>query len=103
MEITTVSDDMSFQGEIQFDDMLVISGSVEGVLRGNGKAVVEGSGNVHGDLYVRQIDLKGKIQGNIHGSDSVHLSTGANVAGDIETRELHMERGSRHNGATIMK
>lgn len=103
MNATTISNDMHFQGEVYSDDKLVISGNIEGVLRGKSTVLIEESGNVHGDLYVRQLDHKGKIQGNIHGADLVHIFAGGNIAGDIETKEMHMEKSARHNGSTIMK
>ncbi|MCB1145936.1 MAG: polymer-forming cytoskeletal protein [Leptospiraceae bacterium] len=103
MEPTLISDDIEFKGEVQFDNTLLIKGNFEGVLRGSGKVEVSSGGSVKGDFYVRQIELHGKIQGNIHSADSVSISSGGILSGDIECREIQIDRGARHNGATIMK
>ncbi|MCS6984981.1 MAG: polymer-forming cytoskeletal protein [Leptospiraceae bacterium] len=100
---TTISDDMLFKGEVEFEDVLVIEGQLEGVVRSHGKVYILPSGNVKADLYVHQLVIEGRLQGNVHGADLISIHKTGYVYGDLDTRELEVERGGKHLGRTTMK
>lgn len=100
---TTISEDMFFRGEIQFEDNLVIEGQMEGVIKSHGKIYLFPQAQVKADLYVHQVFVEGRLQGNIHGAEFVSLRKTGQILGDIETKELEVERGARHTGRTLMK
>ena len=102
MELTRITGDIVFRGEISFDGKLDVEGQVFGRIESEGNIQLHESGFIKGDIFVKNAVVKGKIQGNLT-SDSLTIHSGGNVHGDIECRQLQIEKGGVHNGVSIMK
>ena len=101
MSTTTISEDIVFRGEIQYEGHLDIRGEVEGRLLSQDILEVNSGGKVNADIRVKQVHIKGNIEGNIK-ADSVHIFSSGNLHGDMDCRQLQVDRGGVHNGVTIM-
>ena len=102
-KVTEISHDISFEGEIQFQDQLIIHGKVEGQITSHGKAEISNDAEVKADLEVRDLLLKGKLQGNVNASDSMVISSSGKFQGDVICKSIQIEKGGKHNGTTMMK
>ena len=101
MSTTTISEDIIFRGEIQYEGSLDIRGQVEGRLLSSDILEVNTGGKVNGDIRVNQVQVKGNIDGNIK-AGSVHIFSSGKLYGDIDCGQLQVDRGGVHNGVTIM-
>lgn len=101
MSTTTISDDILFRGEIQYEGHLAVHGRVEGRLLSNDVLEVSQGGHVNADIYIDQVQIKGDITGNIKAT-SVHIYNSGKLYGDIDCAQLQIDRGGKHNGVTIM-
>ena len=102
-KVTQITEDITFRGEIQFQDQLLIEGKVEGQITSHGKAEITASAEVKADIEVRDLLLKGTLQGNIKASDSFIIASTGKLQGDVSCKSIQIEKGGRHNGSTIMK
>ena len=100
---TVISENMKFQGEVNFENELIIQGDFQGVVESNGKLTLKSTSNVKADIKVKDILLEGKMQGNIIKSESVHITNSANITGDIHSKSIQIDKGGILNGTTFMK
>lgn len=95
---------LSFSGEVEVDEGLVVEGKVEGSIAGTDKNLVIGKkGHVKGDIRASVIEVRGTVDGEIYGSERVHLYSTAVIDGTVYCKKLVMEEGARLNGSVDMK
>ncbi len=100
--ITRISADMEFSGEINYHDILVVEGSVKGIIKSDGKVIITERGRVQGDIYAKNLEIQGEVQGNIYEAGFVQLAPTCVLHGDIFSKELQIERGARYYGSSTM-
>lgn len=95
---------LSFSGEVEVDEGLVVEGKVDGSIVGTDKNLVVGKkGSVKGDIRASVIEVRGKVDGEIYGSVRVHLYSTAVIDGTIYCKKLVMDEGAVLNGSVDMK
>ncbi len=102
--VSYIGPGLSFSGEVEVDEGLVVEGKVEGSIAGTDKNLVIGKkGKVKGDIRASVIEVRGTVDGEIYGSVRVHLFSTAVIDGTIYCKKLVMEEGAVLNGSVDMK
>jgi len=101
MEVTEITDDILFRGQIQYDGRLDVSGKLEGKIISEGALTINLGGFFKGEIRVRQVSLKGEVNGNVK-CELLSIMNSGKILGDIECKQIQIDRGGIHNGVTIM-
>lgn len=101
-ETSEIPQGTTFRGEVRFNSVLKIHGTVEGTVQGGGTLIVDQQGFVNGDVRTEEVDIRGKLQGTISDAQFVHIEKEATLLGDIECKQLQVDKGGVHNGTTVM-
>lgn len=102
--VSYIGPGLSFSGEVEVDEGLVVEGKVEGSIAGTDKNLVVGKkGHVKGEIRASVIEVRGNVDGDIYGSVRVHLYSSAVIDGTIYCKKLVMEEGAVLNGSVDMK
>jgi len=102
MEVTEITSDIIFRGDITYEGRLEISGKLEGNIHSDGILVVNSGGFFKGDIQVRQVTLKGEVNANAK-CELMTIMNSGKIFGDIECKQIQIDRGGIHNGVTVMK
>jgi len=102
METTHIAEDIVFRGELNFEDKLVVDGSIEGKVKTPGHIEVKSGGTIKGDVQTGDIIVKGQVQGNID-ANLIQIASTGKIHGDLSCAQIQIDKGGQHNGVTIMK
>ncbi len=102
-QVSVISSQVVFKGELMAGDEMVIHGTVEGTIAHRSKnVVVAKDGKVRALIHATIVKVEGQVDGDIHGDEFVELAAGARVDGDIYCASIRIERGARLNGSVHM-
>ncbi len=95
---------LSFKGELQGDEDLIIEGRVEGRISiKQGSVTVGDKGRVDADIEAASIQVAGTVKGNLTGADRVVLLESGRVEGNITAKSVILENGCRFKGSIDME
>lgn len=97
-QITMIGEGTTFDGTLQAESDVRISGRVMGKINVSGKIIVAQGGVIEGEIKADSLDVAGRIQGGIDVSERVILKSSAEIEGDIHTGRLVVEEGAVFNG-----
>jgi len=97
-QITMIGEGTTFDGTLQAESDVRISGRVMGKVDVSGKVIVAQEGIIEGEIKAASLDVAGRIHGGIDVSERVVLKSSAEVDGDIHTGRLVVEEGAVFNG-----
>ena len=100
---TVLAEDIEFNGNLSFEDPLMIKGTFTGDIKADGNLYVGKKACVHARIEARIVSVQGLVKGNIYASERVELSASSSVEGDITAPDIVMESGCRFNGICTMK
>ena len=87
------------KGKISGDEDLQIDGKVEGAVALNGQRLTVGrTGQLHSEIFARDVVVYGNVTGNIHANDRVEIKKDGSVTGDITTARISVEDGAYFKG-----
>ncbi|HTS11910.1 MAG TPA: polymer-forming cytoskeletal protein [Candidatus Limnocylindrales bacterium] len=90
---------IEIKGKISGDEDLQIDGKVEGAVALNGQRLTVGrSGQLHSEIFARDVVVYGNVTGNVHASDRVEIKKDGSVTGDITTARISVEDGAYFKG-----
>lgn len=101
--VTILSDDISFDGKLSFDDSLMIKGKFKGDIRAIGNLYVDRDAVVEARVEANIVSLKGTIKGDVFAHTRVELFATSMVDGDITAPDVIMESGCKFNGICKME
>ncbi|MFO7848599.1 MAG: polymer-forming cytoskeletal protein [Spirochaetia bacterium] len=101
--VTILAEDIVFEGELSFDDSLMIKGHLKGGIKARGDLYVDKDALVEARVEANVVSLKGKIKGDVYAHTRVELFASAMVDGDITAPDVIMESGCRFNGICKME
>ena len=87
-----------FEGQVAVVGDTLISGSVEGSLRGPGHLMIDSGAHVDGVIDCDSLAASGRITGLITARRHVKLSEGAHLEGDIDAPSINMTDDAIWNG-----
>ncbi len=100
---TILAEDIDFDGELSFEEPLMIKGKFSGVINASGDLYIGKDAVIKATVEANIVSLKGKMTGNIGAHSRVELFATSRIEGDITTPELIVESGSRFNGKCAME
>lgn len=101
--VTVLAEDLDFEGDMSFDDSLMIKGHFRGAINAHGDLYVDRDAYVEARVEANIVSLKGKIKGDVYAHSRVELFASAMVDGDITAPDVIMESGCRFNGICKME
>lgn len=104
MEIDTIlSEDILFEGDIEYEGSLYIKGKAKGAIRAKGDLYIAENAEVEGTISADFVSVRGKVKGDILARRRVELFDTCLVDGDIVAPDMKMDPGCRFNGKCVMK
>jgi cytoskeletal protein CcmA (bactofilin family) len=100
---TIIADDISFSGNLKFENSLKIKGNFEGKIETNGHLIIGREATVSANVSAKIVSQSGIFNGKINALQKVELFKKSATRGDIICSDIEMEGGSVFNGTCIMK
>ncbi len=101
--VTILADDISFEGNLSFDDSLMIKGRFRGDIQAIGNLYIDRDAVVEARVEANIVSLKGTIKGDVFAHTRVELFATSMVDGDITAPDVIMESGCKFNGICKME
>ena len=101
-QVNIIAEGTVFEGTLQADSDVRVSGRIVGKLRVKGKAVIAPEGVVEGEVAATSATVAGTVQGDLVIAEKLMLGTSARVEGTIKTGRLIVEEGAIFNGECQM-
>ncbi len=101
-QINIIAEGTIFEGTLQADTDVRVSGRIIGKLEVKGRAVVAPEGTVEGEITASNANIAGTVQGDLIIGERLLLGSSARVEGTIKTGRLIVEEGATFNGECQM-
>ncbi|NQV74221.1 polymer-forming cytoskeletal protein [bacterium] len=101
-QINLIAAGTHVEGTLSAKDDTRVSGSLKGILRVEGKAIIAEEGSVEGEIHAADADLAGTLKGDIFIKGRLVLKETARVEGTIRTSRLIVEEGAIIDGTCHM-
>ncbi|MDR1759778.1 MAG: polymer-forming cytoskeletal protein [Fibrobacter sp.] len=102
-QFTQISEQITFQGDIQGDSDLRIAGTVKGNITTSRSLIVEKTGKIEGEVKADTATVAGFVQGNIECTVSLVLEAKSKFIGNIKTKQLIIENTAFFQGSCVME
>jgi cytoskeletal protein CcmA (bactofilin family) len=99
---TVLGPDVTFKGEVSYENAMRIEGRFEGKITSKGRLAVGKGAHVSGDVTVGQCSVDGTFKGNVVSSEKVELASGAQMTGDIRSPRLVVSEGATLVGNVVV-
>lgn len=101
--LTVLGQETEFNGELEFTDRLVITGSFKGAIKATGDLEIDKTGICDvSAISVNSIVVSGKVTGNITAPERIELCSGCAVTGKLETGRLRIADNVEFEGEVSM-
>lgn len=101
-QINLIAAGTHVEGSLSAKDDTRVSGSLKGVLKVQGKAIIAPEGRVEGEIHADDADIAGTLIGDIFVKGRLVLKDSAKVEGTIRTTRLIVEEGAQIDGMCHM-
>jgi len=101
-QVNIIAEGTVFEGTLQAESDVRVSGRIIGKLRVQGLAVVASEGAIEGEVAATNATIAGSVQGDLIVEERLMLSSSARVEGTIKTGRLIVEEGAIFNGECQM-
>lgn len=91
---TTIGQDASFNGKLQFEKGARILGSFDGEITTKGQLMIANTGKLAGEAQAGNIRVEGQVNGNLTASGKIQLTESARLEGDITATKLEVAEGA---------
>lgn len=102
-ERNILASNTSIVGEINSDGDFRIDGTLEGVLKTDGRVVIGKTGTIKGTVVCANADIEGNFIGDLKVTNMLAVKTTANISGDVTIGKLSVEPGANFNATCSMK
>ncbi|NIM91560.1 MAG: hypothetical protein GTO17_11505 [Candidatus Aminicenantes bacterium] len=103
-KISRVGASLSFNGELNGQEDIVIEGQFQGKIDlKNHNLKVEQGGKVKANIQVKNVTIIGEVDGNIYASGKVFISKEGQLRGDIFAPRISIADGAQFKGSVKMK
>lgn len=96
--VTLIGRGTRVEGRVQFSGALRVEGSVQGEVRGHGKAPATLSlgreGSIVGSVAAVHLRSEGRIEGTVSSAGSVELLPDSTTSGELSYESLQVRRGA---------
>ena len=101
-QVNIIAEGTVFEGTLQADSDVRVSGRIIGKLEVQGRAVVAPEGTVEGEVTASNANIAGTVLGDLIVAERLLLGSSARVEGTIKTGRLIVEEGATFNGECQM-
>ena len=101
-QVNIIAEGTLFEGTMQADSDVRVSGRIVGKLKVKGRAVVAPEGVIEGEVVATNATIAGTVKGDLIVTERLMLATSAHVEGSIKTGRLIVEEGAVFNGECQM-
>ena len=101
-QINIIAEGTLFEGTMQADSDVRVSGRIVGKLKVKGRAVIAPEGVIEGEVVATNATIAGTVKGDLIVTERLMLATSARVEGSIKTGRLIVEEGAIFNGECQM-
>ncbi len=102
LKMTNISNNATLEGIIKVEGDITVNGKVKGSITAKGRAIIEPSGIVEGDILAQNADISGTVTGKVEIAELLSLKGAAKINGDIYTDKLVIEKEASFNGKCVM-
>lgn len=100
---TNIEADVVFDGELEFEGVLVVKGKLRGSVKGDSLTVlIEKDGELKGTLKASKVDNYGKLEGKAQ-IDEYNLFNEAESSAELSVKSIMIEKGAEFNGSCKME
>ena len=90
------------EGNIETKGSLRIDGKVKGTVKSGDTLTVGVSGEIIGEIYVKNAIVGGRIEGNVHIEQKLVLESTSSLTGNLRTSKLIIDEGAFFSGKSQM-
>lgn len=101
-QVNIIAEGTVFEGTLQADTDVRVSGRIIGKLQVKGRAVIAPEGAIEGEVSATDATVAGTVQGDLIVTERLMLGSSARVEGTIKTGRLIVEEGAVFNGECQM-
>jgi len=101
-QINLIAAGTLLEGTLNAKDDTRVSGTLKGVLRVEGKAIIAQEGSIEGEIHAADADVAGKVVGDMFIKGRLVLKDSARIHGNIRTSRLIVEEGAMIDGTCQM-
>lgn len=91
---TTIGQDASFNGKLQFEKGARILGAFDGEITTKGQLMIANTGKLAGEAQAGNIRVEGQVNGNLTATGKIQLTESARLEGDITATKLEVAEGA---------
>jgi len=95
---TVLGSDVEFEGDLEFDQFVLIKGRLQGTLQSTSDVFIGPSARLDAAVDARVISIKGEVKGDVTARRRLELFASSAVSGTILTPDMIMQSGARFNG-----
>jgi cytoskeletal protein CcmA (bactofilin family) len=99
---TILSQDIIFNGTLNFEKPFLIRGKLSGEIAARGLLVVDEEAVVEANINASRVIIRGSVKGNVTAAEKVELTITGKLIGDVTAPEIFMETGCVFNGRCSM-
>ncbi len=101
-QINLIAVGTTLEGTLTAKDDIRVSGTLNGTLKVEGKAIIAQEGHVDGEVFAADADVAGSLKGDITIKGRLVLKSSARIEGTIKTTRLIVEEGAVIDGTCRM-
>jgi len=90
------------EGNIETKGSLRIDGKVKGTVKSGDTLTVGSSGEIVGEVYVKNAVVGGRIEGNVNIEQKLVLESTSSLSGNLRTSKLIIDEGAFFSGKSQM-
>jgi cytoskeletal protein CcmA (bactofilin family) len=95
-----LSPSLHLKGDITGTEDLLVDGSVEGLIRLDGRKVTVGpTAKLTADIDARDVVVDGHVKGNVRAKGRIEIKKGGSVIGNLTTAQIIIEDGADFKGS----
>ena len=99
---TVLAEDIDFDGEIRFNEPLLVKGRLTGTVLSDTDLYVNADAVVAARIEARKVSVKGEVRGDIVARERLELFSTARLHGNVTTPDLIVQSGCQLNGTCTM-
>lgn len=99
---TVFADDVEFEGELVFQDPVLVKGRITGRLQSGADLYISEQARVDAELVAEVVSVKGELRGEVSARRKLELFSSGRVDGTVRTPDLIIQSGAVFNGTCRM-
>jgi len=100
---TVLAEDVEFEGELEFNQPLLVKGRFKGEIRSAGALFINETADVEAKVEASTISVKGRLKGDAIARKRLELFSSSRLEGSVHTPDLIVQSGCLFNGTCRME